>query len=305
MDEDTLVLAHCREVTTIPPKFWQHIETLQDMRFAWCRNMTEVPVTIGHFYELQRLSFEECPALQTVPASVGMLRCLTMLAFHKCDSLTRLPAEVGDLAALETLEIMWCPALQALPDTVGKLCQMQRLQMSRCDALSALPDSLPPRLQQLSLHACHALCAIPAHRGIETLYVSQCPQVTDIPDVPSIRNLELHRCDAMQHLPNQMPDLRSLRISMCPSIAALPNRLGTSRRLVAIIVHDCRALTVLPFMSCMAAEVLELQEMRRPPPEVVRAGCHAVRQYMHAEHRAWNVLLLRLWYEEYIAAMTS
>ena len=99
-----------------------------------CRQMKELPASVGRLQALQKLLLEGCSGLTSLPAEVGNCVKLVLLNLFSCHGLTSLPAEVGSCVKLETLILGGCSGLTSLPDLSG----LEKLEVQ------FLPEAMKP-----------------------------------------------------------------------------------------------------------------------------------------------------------------
>jgi len=107
---------------------------------GYCKDMKELPASVGRLQALTKLSLYGCSGLTSLPAELGGLQELKDLMLRGCTGLTSLPAELGGLQALTKLELNLCKGLTSLPAELGGLQELEDLGLYCCEGLTSLPD---------------------------------------------------------------------------------------------------------------------------------------------------------------------
>jgi hypothetical protein len=122
-----------------------------------------------------------------------------------------------------------------------------------------------PNLQQLSLHECTNLTALPSCiTSLQCLTVLRvrCPRLAALPwDMSALKltQLELVYCVGLEELPQHFPGtLQTLDLTGCSKLTALPSAVGDLPDLRKLDLSGCRALVDVPGSL---AECRELQKV--------------------------------------------
>ena len=83
---------------------------------------------------VKSVNLYNCRDMKELPASVGRLQALQSLGLASCSGLPSLPAEVGSCVKLEKLDLFLCFGLTSLPDLSG----LEKLQVKD------LPEAMKP-----------------------------------------------------------------------------------------------------------------------------------------------------------------
>nr|AAO37936.1 putative resistance complex protein [Oryza sativa Japonica Group]ABF99904.1 powdery mildew resistance protein PM3b, putative, expressed [Oryza sativa Japonica Group] len=228
-----------------PEKVFQGLVSLRKLQIRECRNLT------GHTQAYE----------QSTPVRSELLPCLESLEISYCISFVEMP---NLSASLKLLEIMNCFGLKSI---IFSQQHDRRLvsaeSVTRPDRSSLIAgsssgtnDHILPCLESLAIKRCDRL------------------EVLHLP--PSIKKLEILKCENLQSLSGKLDAVRALIIRSCESLKSLESCLGELPSLEQLDLFDCKSLVSLPegpqaysslrFLtidSCSGIELLPLSLQQR------------------------------------------
>ncbi|XP_068669760.1 putative disease resistance protein RGA3 isoform X2 [Aristolochia californica] len=226
----------------------------------------------GDFFCLTKLEVVSCPKLTTLPF-LPSLRNLEVGYCNKMILVNSLPY----LTSVVSLAICDLPLVELLSNgLLQPLTELRKLVLDNCYQLRSLPVGLPDTLSELKISSCPNLKffgngTFPALQKLVLknllnleaqfevkegdfsclieLEVVNCPKLTALPSLPSLRNLEVGYCNEII-LVNSLPYLTSvfsLVIRDLPRVKRLPNGLlQPLTELGELVLHNCYELVSLP-----------------------------------------------------------
>ncbi len=220
----------------------------QVYRFSHLQHMTinaaglmELPA-MQQFACLETLTLAHNP-LDSLPASIASLSRLRELSILSCPELKELPKRLAStnasgehegLVNLQKLQLMGT-GITSLPASITGLQNLRTLQI-RNSPLSTLAPAIHrmPRLEELDLEGCTALCNYPPIFGgsapLKRLRLKDCSNLRtlalDIHRLTQLEELDLRGCENLSRLPSSIARLpASCTIRLPPHLQAELDRL--------------------------------------------------------------------------------
>jgi len=252
-----------QKLTSIPLEVFE-LDQLEALDLSYNRIST-VPEAIEKLRKLLRLDLSE-NCLTDLPDSICRLENLVSLNL-KHNRLTTLSESITWLKSLRSLDLSQ-NLLTSIPYVIGRLKDLGILNLSN-NQLADLPENIggAQNLTVLNLRG-NCLSQLPETIGqlqnLTELYLDG-NQLTDLPDSTSLLQIliGLHISDNRYSiLPNVICHLKNLRVLDLSSnrLTALPEMMAQ-----------------LPFLTVLS---LNGNPLESPPPEVVRGGALAVKDYL-------------------------
>ncbi|KAF5470733.1 hypothetical protein F2P56_011228 [Juglans regia] len=113
------------DVGRFPHVLWPMLRFLRVLSFAWNRNLTELPDSIGKIRHLRYLDLS-CTSIRKLPDSICKLCNLQTLRLMWCLNLTVLPRDMHKLVSLRHLHLIETPITE-MPLQLGRLKCLQTL----------------------------------------------------------------------------------------------------------------------------------------------------------------------------------
>lgn len=152
---------------------------------------------------LKEIILNESKYLVELP-DFSKARCIKNVYLEKCSSLRNIHPSIFSLDKLEVLELNWCESITSLRSDVH-LTTLRRLSLHDCSRLEDF-SVVSENMRYLNL-AGTAINELPSSVGL----------------LSNLEDLNLHRCESLEILPNKLADLKSLselRIHDCIRLAA-------------------------------------------------------------------------------------
>ncbi|XP_027357332.1 TMV resistance protein N-like [Abrus precatorius] len=116
--------------------------TLTSLNFDWCQYLKEIP-NVSSLQNLENLSFAWCKNLCKIHDSIGSLNNLKFLSSNGCYNLKSFPPIM--LTSLESLSLSNCASLESFPEVLGEMGNLTELVL-----IDSKIKKLPPSFQNLT-----------------------------------------------------------------------------------------------------------------------------------------------------------
>lgn len=178
-----------------------------------------------------RLALTDCPYITRLPYRLGTRH----IELHGCGGIKYLP---DGIKVTESLIVERCAQLEALPAQL----RLRRLLVSDCGRIRSIPADIQVS-KSLSARRCVNLDYVPALKT-ETLDLSSCTSLRELPEGLQARNLDVSGCRALQRWPvDGIAGLRRLNMGGCVLLTALPPGM---RQFDALDLRDCISIEAIP-----------------------------------------------------------
>ncbi|KAM3691032.1 hypothetical protein ACJW31_09G164900 [Castanea mollissima] len=242
-----------RKIKKLPDSICD-LQNLETLKLLWCNEIEELPrdirkmVSLRYFEittkqarlpangiecmpSLRHLSFYGCHRLECFNEGIQRLTALRHLSFYECKSLISLPQGMKHLTALRHLSFVFCSSLISLPQGMKHLTALEYVDITRCEKLNLMESDDYPT----SLH---------------TLHIGGLPQLVSLPQglkgsADTLQFLSIFSYENLGVLPEWLPDLSSLRtlqISGCPKLSSLPEGMDRLTALRELEISECPGL---------------------------------------------------------------
>ncbi|WP_223214460.1 MULTISPECIES: type III secretion system leucine-rich repeat domain-containing effector XopL [Xanthomonas] len=194
--------------------------------------LMELPATMQQFAGLETLTLAHNP-LDSLPTSIASLSRLRELSIFSCPELKELPERLArtnasgeheGLVNLQKLQLVGT-GITSLPASITGLQSLKTLQI-RNSPLSALAPAIHqmPRLEELDLEGCTALCNYPPIFGgsapLKRLSLKDCSNLRTLPldihRLTQLEELDLRGCENLSRLPSSIARLPASCIILVP-----------------------------------------------------------------------------------------
>ncbi|XP_057818922.1 disease resistance protein TAO1 [Cryptomeria japonica] len=250
-----LKLNYCTSLQVLPD-LANHTSIIQ-LELCGCKELRELPESIGFLTELKFLDLSNCCNLIQLPNTISNLKSLEVLFLSNCHRIRMLPDSFEDLGVLKKVKLDGMP-LKNLPKSFRWLSCLEKLSLHGCHELRSLPQPLGElnRLRYLDLHGCSSLQTLPNSiyelESLCRLDMTGCGRISleaEIGDLVCLERLVLSNCAAIWRLPisiGQLNCLQHLNLNHCTSLVRLPEELGDLVRLEELLLNECYNLCELP-----------------------------------------------------------
>nr|AXU93615.1 RPP4/RPP5-like protein [Arabidopsis thaliana] len=257
-------------------KMWdgtQPLGSLKQMNLSGSRYLKEIP-DLSLAINLERLDLAKCESLVTLPSSIQNAIKLIYLDMSDCKKLESFPTDLN-LESLAYLDLTGCPNLRNFPAiNMGDpyvLEERNGIVVDDCFWNKNLPgldyldclmrcmpcDIRPEYLVRLYVSGCKLEKlweGIQSLGSLERMDLSECENLTEIPDLSKATHLEsliLNNCKSLVTLPSTIGNLQSLRhlyMKRCTRLEVLPTDVNLSFLLI-LDLGGCSSLRTFPLIS--------------------------------------------------------
>ena len=215
-------------IEKLPSSSIEHLEGLEYLNLAHCKNLVILPKGICSLRFLKFLNVNACSKLHRLMESLESLQCLEefYLGWLHCELSTlsglsslrvlhlngscitpRVIRSHEFLSLLEVLSLSDCEVMEGALDHIFHLSSLKELDLSNCYLMKeGIPDDIYrlSSLQALYLKGNH-FSSIPSGIGqlskLKILDLSHCEMLQQIPELPSsLRVLDAHGCIRLESL---------------------------------------------------------------------------------------------------------
>ncbi|OAY39840.1 hypothetical protein MANES_10G126600v8 [Manihot esculenta] len=188
-----------------------------------CRNLIEIPSSIGESKCLKEIDLGYCSKLHSIPRSICNLKSLTRIDISGCLNVKALPENMGDLELLKNLCISGS-GIKTLPSSINQLRRLEVLRCARCEGLTLPPLTGLSCVRRINLSDCGIL-EIPQSLwflvSLEYLFLGGNNFKTtpaSIKHLTELKGLFLNGCKRLKCLPELPSCLEDLDASDCTSL---------------------------------------------------------------------------------------
>ncbi|KAI6680702.1 hypothetical protein NL676_034583, partial [Syzygium grande] len=233
---ESLNLDYCKSLVEVHQSVG-YLDKLRLLALTSCSNLSIFPSKLK-IKSLRRLSLAGCSKLEKFPDILGKMEHLEYIYLQRM-AIKELPASIENLISVKYINLEWCKNLTRLPSSIYKLHNLEFLGLEGCSNLVMFPKNLEdstdrdghlgvPNLYHLDLCGCnlsevdfvgsfpklkilelsnnkftHLPTCINQCNDLKSLYVEKCPQLQEIPQLPSnMCTLRANGCKSLQKLPN-------------------------------------------------------------------------------------------------------
>ncbi|GLJ20264.1 hypothetical protein SUGI_0368010 [Cryptomeria japonica] len=266
-----LKLNYCTNLQVLPD-LANHTSLMQ-LELSGCKELRELPESIGFLAELKYLDLSNCCNLIQLPNTIANLKSLEVFFLSNCRGIRMLPDSFEDLGVLKKVKLDGMP-LKNLPKSFKRLSCLEKLSLHGCHKLRSLPQTIGElkRLRYMDLNGCSSLQTLPDSvyelESLCRLDMTGCKRISfgeEIGHLVRMERLVLSNCAAIWSLPRsigQLNCLQHLNLNHCTSLFELPEELGNLVCLEELLLNECYNLCELPQsignLSCLKS--LEMEE---------------------------------------------
>ncbi|XP_004292717.1 PREDICTED: TMV resistance protein N-like [Fragaria vesca subsp. vesca] len=242
----TLDLSRCFQLSEVPDL--SQCPNIKKIDLCWCTNLVELPI-LKDFEKLICLELAGCSGLKAAPE---LPRNLRQLDLSSCSQMIEVP-DLSECANIDEIDFSRCSSLAQLPKSTFKyLDKVSRLQLARCLSLKVCPE-LPPNIRDLNLSNCCQLTELPDLSGcpnIETLDLCHCTRLVHIPDsyvgnLNKLTTMYLEDCSSLKVFPKIPQNVKNLHAPSCSQLTEFPDISGCPN-IERIDLSDCTSLVHVP-----------------------------------------------------------
>nr|AXU93547.1 RPP4/RPP5-like protein [Arabidopsis thaliana] len=265
-------------------KLWDGTQPLGSLKKMILRNskyLKEIP-DLSLAINLERLDLAGCESLVTLPSSIQNV--IELIYMSNCK---KLESFLTDLNLISTdLDLTGCPNLRNFPAIkMGCPDEIIEIEVDDCFWNKNLPAGLdyldclksccvrPEYLTSLNVSGCKLEKlweGIQSLGSLERMDLSECENLTEIPDLSKATHLEsliLNNCKSLVTLPSTIGNLQCLRrlyMKRCTRLEVLPTDVNLSFLLI-LDLSGCSSLRTFPLIStnigCLYLENTAIEEV--------------------------------------------
>ncbi|MEJ6480822.1 COR domain-containing protein [Nostoc punctiforme UO1] len=258
----TLGIDDKENLTEIPAEVFE-LEWLEVLNLNG-NQLTTLPEAIAHLQQLTTLDLSH-NQLTTLPEAIARLQKLTYLGLSH-NQLTTLPEAIASLQQLTTLYLS-SNQLTTLPEAIAHLQQLTTLDLS-VNRLTTLPEAIA-RLQQLT------------YLGLVGNQLTTLPEAIARLQQLTALGLAGNQLTTLPEAIARLQQLTALGLSR-NQLTTLPEAIARLQKLTYLGLAD-NQLTTLPEAIARLQQLTELDlsdnPIEKPPPEIVKQGIEAIRDY--------------------------
>ncbi|KAG2481160.1 hypothetical protein PVAP13_J683347 [Panicum virgatum] len=238
------------------------------------------PESMCRLTSLKELCIDSCPLITSFPQGMESLASLEKLCISRLGGIGSLPEGIKGFTALKKLEIIDYQGIKSLPEGIKCLTTLKKLYHYLAPGVlnnysthhptdsttrnrKILPQHLPQAmgqltsLQDLRIHACHALHELPEWLG----------------DLCALCKLHISGLDGLACFPESMCRLTSLKelcIDSCPLITSFPQGMESLASLEKLCISRLGGIGSLPegikgFTALKKLEIIDYQGIKSLP----------------------------------------
>ncbi|XP_057813971.2 uncharacterized protein LOC131027886 [Cryptomeria japonica] len=215
-----LTLQRCRGLQTVAG-LSNHAK-LTEIDISDCEKLEDLTSLAG-LCCLERINIDSCERIHNITLPPTIIQ----LTVQRCRELQMI-AGIGDVTEFTELYISECPKLEELPVICGPSC-LERIIIDGCQ-----------KLNRLQVTDCRILKGVRGKFDLAQLWMSDCPELEELPCFASLVRLEevrIIRCGKLQKI--TMPTtLTSLYLDAGTKLISLPE-ICHLRNLVQLIISHC------------------------------------------------------------------
>ena len=217
-------ISFCESFTKLPNLCTPNLETLI---LSFCRNLIEVPESIGSLAKLKKWNLEYCGELRKLPSSLR-LKSLKFFNLDGCSRLEKFPNIHPEMKCLEDLNLSYS-GIRELPSSLLYLTRLRTLELDNC--VQDFPDRI--NKMQLTPIACTSFDTLSEYGllSLASLHLSYCG--ANIIELDFWKN------------PKYFPELIILYLSGS-NIVTIPESITSFTSLADLYIDNCTKLQKIP-----------------------------------------------------------
>ncbi|XP_020421982.1 TMV resistance protein N [Prunus persica] len=254
-----------RSALKIVWKDWKLHQNLKILNLSHSRWLTKSP-DFSKLPNLEELILEECTSLSGVHSSIGDLGRLSLVNLQGCRMLKDLPLNFYKSKSIETLLLNWGLSFEKFAEGLGdmvslttlkadpslhSLSSLRELALAKCSLTNdAVPKDLGSliSLERLDL-AGNYFCSLPSLSRLsklQDLSLHMCENLRAIPDLPTnLKVLRADGCIALEKMPDfsEMSNIRELYLRESGKFTEIPGLYKSLNSMTRIHMEKCTKLT--------------------------------------------------------------
>nr|XP_023890113.1 putative disease resistance protein RGA4 [Quercus suber]XP_023890114.1 putative disease resistance protein RGA4 [Quercus suber]XP_023890115.1 putative disease resistance protein RGA4 [Quercus suber]XP_023890116.1 putative disease resistance protein RGA4 [Quercus suber] len=233
------------------------ISTLKHLRYLNLRGnkkIKKLPDSICNLQNLETLILFMCEEIEELPRDIRKM--VSLRHFVITTKQTRLPANgIECMSSLRHLSFYSCHRLECFNEGIQRLAALRHLSFINCKSLISLPQGMKhlTALEYLRITICEKLNLMEVDdypTSLQTLHIGRMPQLVSLPQglkgfADTLQYLCIFHCKNLGVLPEWLPDLSSLRkleILVCRKLSSLPEGMDRLTALRELTIYDCPEL---------------------------------------------------------------
>ncbi|KAM7465053.1 hypothetical protein LguiB_012615 [Lonicera macranthoides] len=216
------------------------------------------------FPSLEVLNIRLCERLRMVPSHFPFVKELYASKINSA-ALKEMSGKLTSLTSLILFRVEGPEFQDVIKGFLGNNRSLRKLWIDFCDGFSYFPDNLEAPLSDLSIEGCSNLSCLANNLvALETLSLSFCNNLTDIPCLQSVRKVSISHCEKLIGLPSLtqvFPVVEKLTMTDLANMMAFPN-MHRHTSLRKLYIGRWEKLTSVPEL-CMSLRSLQIDSCTR------------------------------------------
>ncbi|GLJ33639.1 hypothetical protein SUGI_0676280 [Cryptomeria japonica] len=230
---EKLVIYGCAYLTRVTGIF--DLTKLTELNISKCGKFELEELSLGHLRCLERILVHNCKYLKIV-TGISDLKKLLIFAMSNCETIEELSFD--QLSSLKRITIHDCGHLKSVTG-ISDLAELIELNIRKCGELEEISfvQISYPEIQ--TIHNCKHLKSvirISDLTKLEILHIYSCGKIEElslaqlsclrmcsVPDVPTLKRVELKRCENLHEVNGISSNLVKLNVYDCPELEINPD----------------------------------------------------------------------------------
>ncbi|XP_034201989.1 disease resistance protein RPV1-like [Prunus dulcis] len=249
---EELILQHCWSLSEVHSSIGD-LGRLSLVNLQSCFMLKDLPLNFYKSKSIETLLLTRCSRFEKLAEGLGDMVSLTTLKADET-AIRQIPSSILKLKKLKVLslcDVKWSPSTNLLPPSLHSLSSLRELALANCSLTNdAVPKDLGSliSLERLDL-ACNDFCSLPSLSRLsklQDLSLHECKNLRAIPDLPTnLKVLRADGCIALEKMPDflEMSNIEELYLSGSDSLTEIPGLDKSLNSMTMIYMDGCTNLT--------------------------------------------------------------
>ncbi|XP_020420667.1 TMV resistance protein N isoform X4 [Prunus persica] len=249
---EELILKSCHSLSKVHSSIGD-LGRLSLVNLKGCTDLEDLPLNFYKSKSIKTLILNGCSSFEKLAEGLGDMVSLTTL---KADvtAIRQIPSSILKLKKLKALSLCYVkglPSTNLLPPSLHSLSSLRELALANCSLTNdAVPKDLGSliSLERLDL-ACNDFCSLPSLSRLselQDLSLHKCKNLRAIPDLPTnLKVLRADGCIALEKMPDfsEMSNIRELYLRDSGKLTEIPGLYKSLNSMTRIHMEKCTKLT--------------------------------------------------------------